>query len=244
MDHLDFNAGFGIKVDKILHELSELLKRKNKAYGNSALEPLRVFSQSSDIEQINVRIDDKLSRIKNQSTDEDAEWDLMGYLVLKRIVLQAGDTEVTYFEGKKYDSEYTHIINRIRCGKCAHPRSICNCLKGSTDATRTTPTESIKEDAKETEQTQDSVTIGRAEEWKDTKLPKCCEALQECINRNSEKCLARHSKTSKCDSCEGYCDELPPSEEITVTEVRPNSDRRGSPLDRGISETFTVRIIA
>lgn len=73
-------------VDDVLADVASMLKRKNRAYGNSALEPIRVFSKADDIEQLKVRIDDKLSRIKNGSADgEDAEFDLLGYLVIKQI---------------------------------------------------------------------------------------------------------------------------------------------------------------
>lgn len=63
-----------------------MLHQKNAAYGNSALEPLRIFSRASTIEQILVRIDDKLSRLgRGQLGGEDAELDMMGYLVLLRV---------------------------------------------------------------------------------------------------------------------------------------------------------------
>lgn len=66
--------------------IKEMLLDKNRAYGNSAIEPLRIFSKSDFLEQINVRIDDKLSRIKNnKNDDEDAELDLLGYIILKRV---------------------------------------------------------------------------------------------------------------------------------------------------------------
>jgi hypothetical protein len=69
--------------------IAELLIEKNKKYGNSAIQPKRIFSKADPIEQINVRIDDKISRIANQQTneDEDVELDLIGYLVLKRVYL-------------------------------------------------------------------------------------------------------------------------------------------------------------
>ena len=75
-------------IATVCREISDLLVEKNKAYGNSALEPMRVFSRASPIEQINVRIDDKLSRIAKGDAsynDEDVEKDLIGYLVLKRV---------------------------------------------------------------------------------------------------------------------------------------------------------------
>lgn len=64
--------------------ISDLLIDKNKKYGNSALNPVRVFSSSDTEEQIKVRIDDKLSRIKSSqyNEDEDVIDDLIGYLVL------------------------------------------------------------------------------------------------------------------------------------------------------------------
>ena len=41
----------------------DLLLAKNDAYGNSALDPVRIFSRADPIEQLNVRLDDKLSRL-------------------------------------------------------------------------------------------------------------------------------------------------------------------------------------
>lgn len=75
-------------LNKVLAEIRDLLVFKNQKYGDSALRPLNCFSKLSPEEGINLRIDDKLKRIQNQSTDEDAELDLVGYLILKRILLQ------------------------------------------------------------------------------------------------------------------------------------------------------------
>ena len=79
---------FSIKVSNVLIEIKDLLIEKNKKYGNSALEPLGVFSQLSAKEGLLVRIDDKLKRIKNGTLDRDDEDvinDLIGYLVLLKI---------------------------------------------------------------------------------------------------------------------------------------------------------------
>lgn len=79
---------FNIQVSNILIEIKDLLISKNKKYGNSALEPLGVFSKLSAKEGLLVRIDDKLKRIKNGSLDRDDEdviKDLIGYLVLLKI---------------------------------------------------------------------------------------------------------------------------------------------------------------
>lgn len=66
--------------------LKALLLSKNKAYGNSALDPVRIFSKASPEEQILVRIDDKLSRLqRGAEAGEDVVQDLIGYLVLLRV---------------------------------------------------------------------------------------------------------------------------------------------------------------
>jgi hypothetical protein len=79
---------FAVQVTQALEEIRDLLIAKNLKYGNSALEPLGVFSQLSAKEGLLVRIDDKLKRIKNGSLekdDEDVVNDLIGYLILLKI---------------------------------------------------------------------------------------------------------------------------------------------------------------
>lgn len=75
-------------IAKICDDIRDLLLKKNRAYGNSALNPVRIFSKASTKEQILVRIDDKLNRIKqgnNSLDDEDVIQDLVGYLILLRV---------------------------------------------------------------------------------------------------------------------------------------------------------------
>jgi len=70
------------------NKIRELLLEKNDAYGDSALAPLHIFSQTSAEYGIRNRIDDKLKRIKNVGLDdrtEDTLLDLVGYLVLLMI---------------------------------------------------------------------------------------------------------------------------------------------------------------
>jgi hypothetical protein len=64
-----------------------MLIEKNKSYGDSALDPIRIFSKASSDEQIKIRIDDKLSRISRGSEfygDNDLD-DLIGYLILLKV---------------------------------------------------------------------------------------------------------------------------------------------------------------
>lgn len=71
-------------IADVCDKLKEFLIEKNRKYGNSALDPVRVFSKASPEEQILVRMDDKLSRIRNRQNDDDEDpfLDLVGYLVL------------------------------------------------------------------------------------------------------------------------------------------------------------------
>ena len=83
-----FDNKFHEEVHDVLQEIEDLLVAKNEKYGNSALEPIGVFSQLSAKSGLLVRIDDKLKRIKNGSLDNDDEDvvnDLIGYLVLLKI---------------------------------------------------------------------------------------------------------------------------------------------------------------
>jgi hypothetical protein len=67
--------------------IKELLLTKNRKYGDSALNPTRIFSKASPVEQIKVRIDDKLSRVISGQEDEDEDIikDFIGYLILLTI---------------------------------------------------------------------------------------------------------------------------------------------------------------
>ena len=78
-----------IDIATICDDVKELLLLKNRKYGDSAINPVRVFSKSDSLEQIRVRIDDKLSRLRNQQADEDEDviTDLLGYLVLYKVAL-------------------------------------------------------------------------------------------------------------------------------------------------------------
>lgn len=75
-----------VQIEDECDAIKAMLLEKNKAYGNSALDPVRVFSKAATDEQIKVRLDDKLSRIqRGQALSEDVVLDLIGYLVLLRV---------------------------------------------------------------------------------------------------------------------------------------------------------------
>jgi hypothetical protein len=72
-------------IIQVVDEIQQLLISKNKSYGASATNPIRIFSNASAEEGIRVRLDDKLSRVVRVSENElgeDTVLDLIGYLVL------------------------------------------------------------------------------------------------------------------------------------------------------------------
>lgn len=79
---------FETRLVTVLNEIESMLLRKNRKYGDSALTPINIFSGSSAADQLRCRIDDKLSRIKCNPADEDEDTllDLIGYLILLRVV--------------------------------------------------------------------------------------------------------------------------------------------------------------
>ena len=82
------NEAFAANLDAMIKDITNLLKSKNKAYGNSALKPAKIFSQLDATDSLCARIDDKLMRIKNRGiTDatEDTVDDLIGYLLLLKM---------------------------------------------------------------------------------------------------------------------------------------------------------------
>lgn len=69
-----------------LCRVAEVLREKGRKYGNSLDQPMNVFSRLNALEGVNVRIDDKIKRIKTSEPDdnEDAELDLVGYIALRQ----------------------------------------------------------------------------------------------------------------------------------------------------------------
>lgn len=86
---------FSERLDIKTKQITDLLKSKNKAYGNSALEPANIFSQADAIDSLSARIDDKLMRIKNKGiydATEDTVCDLVGYLLLLLMAIEDKDS--------------------------------------------------------------------------------------------------------------------------------------------------------
>ena len=77
-------------IEKVCEDVKNLLIKKNRDYGDSALNPSSVFSKGDVFESLGSRIDDKLMRIQNVGVNDETEdtiSDLIGYLVLYKVAL-------------------------------------------------------------------------------------------------------------------------------------------------------------
>jgi hypothetical protein len=82
--------GVALEIEEVCDEIKEFLIGKNEQYGNSALDPVRIFSSASNEEQLRVRIDDKLSRLVRGTSsieaDSDIVADLIGYFIMWKVL--------------------------------------------------------------------------------------------------------------------------------------------------------------
>ena len=99
------------KIALQCENIKTLLLEKNANYGNSALEPLGIFSKLNAAEAIQARIDDKLARISNKGLNdatEDTLDDLIGYLILLKIARGGASIEPKeYTTGQTFGPSYT-----------------------------------------------------------------------------------------------------------------------------------------
>lgn len=79
-----------MKISAMCDKLKAMLLEKNRKYGDSALNPVRIFSKADPVEQIKVRLDDKFSRVRNEQGDEDEDvvMDIAGYSILLKIAIE------------------------------------------------------------------------------------------------------------------------------------------------------------
>ena len=97
------------KIKSKCKQIEDLLLAKNAKYGNSALEPLKIFSEADAVAGIKMRIDDKLKRIKNAGlcdATEDTLQDLAGYLILLMIAKDNASNDVQ--ERLRQDDTVSH----------------------------------------------------------------------------------------------------------------------------------------
>lgn len=88
-----FDTDTQAKIAATCDDIKELLLSKNRQYGDSALNPVRIMSKADPVEQLKVRIDDKLSRLArgddSMESDDEILNDLIGYFILLKVARDA-----------------------------------------------------------------------------------------------------------------------------------------------------------
>lgn len=111
------SAPAGQAIADACDDIKVMLLKKNISYGNSALNPVRIFSNLTSKEGLYARIDDKLSRLKNNQSypnDNDID-DLIGYLVLLKVesrqdTVEQNPQEISYLEGVRDGMNLVDIL--------------------------------------------------------------------------------------------------------------------------------------
>ena len=92
------------RIAEIVDATKDLLLYKNEKYGDSALNPINVFCShlphvTSNIAPILVRLDDKLSRVKNaQDLRVNDISDIMGYCTLLLVSMGVEKEDIEKFK--------------------------------------------------------------------------------------------------------------------------------------------------
>ncbi len=97
--------------DSVLNSVSEVLIEKNRKYGNAALEPIGLFYKGDSAASIAIRIDDKISRVRNaEELRKNDMFDLLGYGLLLGISQNYWDIPEEY----NFEEKVHYIIDQIR----------------------------------------------------------------------------------------------------------------------------------
>jgi hypothetical protein len=96
--------------NSVLNSVSEVLIEKNRKYGNAALEPIGLFYKGDSAASIAIRIDDKISRVRNaEELRKNDMFDLLGYGLLLGISQNYWDIPEEY----EFDEKVHFIIEQM-----------------------------------------------------------------------------------------------------------------------------------
>ena len=115
---------FRTECAKIAANVVNLLTEKNVQYGDSAFDPIRMFSPLGPDAGLRVRVDDKLSRLlrgnADMESDTDVIDDLIGYFILLRMSMDK--------EAEEYaiEEEFAAINKIAEMVDEEHPDLLCD----------------------------------------------------------------------------------------------------------------------
>lgn len=89
------------KISDIMDSMKDLLLYKNQKYGDSAINPKKIFYKGDSTNSILIRLDDKLGRIISNTEEKpriNDVVDLIGYLILLLISLGVTKEDIEKFK--------------------------------------------------------------------------------------------------------------------------------------------------
>lgn len=96
--------------DLVLTSAANVLIEKNRKYGNAALEPINLFYKGDSTNSIAIRIDDKISRVRNSEVlRKNDMFDLLGYSLLLGISKNYWNIPEEY----KFEEKVQYIVTQI-----------------------------------------------------------------------------------------------------------------------------------
>ena len=87
------------------NNIRDLLLSKNRAYGDSALSPDNIFSKLDNAQAICARIDDKLSRIKNNGLDKNS-------IFIRNIIEEKQKRRIIFFKFCFWLYTYVYVLKQ------------------------------------------------------------------------------------------------------------------------------------
>ena len=104
-------------IIRVCGNTQNLLIKKNKAYGDSALDPIGVFGNGDAVTSLGARMDDKLMRLKSLGIGKDSIdtlYDLHGYITLLIIAIERKESIDSFDAVCKDDSNTSKLILNAR----------------------------------------------------------------------------------------------------------------------------------
>ena len=89
------------KIIEISDSMKDLLLYKNEKYGDSALSPNNIFYKGDSTNSILIRLDDKISRIKNNTEPKprvNDVCDIIGYCILLLASMNVSSEDISKFK--------------------------------------------------------------------------------------------------------------------------------------------------
>ena len=89
------------KIKEVLDSIKDLLLYKNQKYGDSAINPKKIFYKGDSTNSILIRLDDKLGRIISNTEDKprvNDVADIIGYCTLLLVIMDISAADIARFK--------------------------------------------------------------------------------------------------------------------------------------------------